>query len=234
MTEGFLTSAFKHQRPQLEMHLDDNAGTDTVTAALREVLERLDAASYGASYRAPGQARDGRLRTPPASNSSPPWIYCAPPSSARSPPCAPPPYPRPTPSPARRSPFPRIAFLGLGGDDEDSREAEARELEEQRRRQPPRPTVHTLSLLTTCRPPWRPPTGCSPRPPPPGARGAAMGRGRRTPQSDQGLDGGACRVGRRTPCATSTGCARTWRCCTTSRSWTSTNQRGAVRIRYPS
>ncbi|MET7716679.1 hypothetical protein [Streptomyces sp. NPDC005407] len=148
MTEGFLTSAFKHQRPRLEMHLDDNAGTDTVTAALREVLERLDAASYGASYRAPGQARDGTL--PDAARqqlvATVDLLRAAVVgtlSTVRAP-AVPPPRHRP---PARRSPFPRIAFLGLGGDDEDSREAEARELEEQRRRQPPRPTVHTLSLL---------------------------------------------------------------------------------------
>ncbi|MET7606615.1 hypothetical protein ABZS96_29790 [Streptomyces avermitilis] len=149
MSEGFLTSVFRHQRSQLEIRLDDSIGTDAATAALREVLERLDAASYGASYRAPGQEPGDRLRDADRQQllAAVDLLRAAVVgtlSAVRAPAVAPPPRHRP---PARRSPFPRIPFLGLGNDDEDWREAQEREREELRRRQPQRPTVHTLSLL---------------------------------------------------------------------------------------
>ncbi|MFE7032443.1 hypothetical protein ACFU9Y_19210 [Streptomyces sp. NPDC057621] len=149
MSEGFLTSAFRRQRPRLEMRLEDHIGMDTATAALRDVLERLEAEARGASHRTPGQYAGhapqdtGQRQLVAAIDLLRAAVVGA--LSAVRAPVVPPPTDRPPPG--RRSQLPFMSFFGLGRDEEDEWEAGQRAREEQRRRTPPRPTAHTLSLL---------------------------------------------------------------------------------------
>ncbi|MFE0045295.1 hypothetical protein [Streptomyces albireticuli] len=134
MSRDILATAFKRQRPQLDIRLEDHATTENATAALRAALERLDPASAAA----PGEDREGTpnsrrqlaaavdllravsLGTLAAVRAPAATTGARPPQRSSSP----------------LTPLLRLLPLGLG--DEDHREERTR---------PPRPTVHTPTLL---------------------------------------------------------------------------------------
>ncbi|MBB5121037.1 hypothetical protein AF335_20220 [Streptomyces eurocidicus] len=131
MSRDTLATAFKRQRPQLDIRLEDHATTETAIAALRAALERLDPASAAA----PGEDREttpNSRRQLAAAVDLLRAVSLGTLAAVRAPAAPPQRPPRPS-SPL--APLLRLLPLGL---DEDHRHEPPR---------PPRPTVHTPTLL---------------------------------------------------------------------------------------
>lgn len=129
MSRDILATAFKRQRPQLDIRLEDHATTETATAALRAALERLDPASAPGGDR---EATPNSRRQLAAAVDLLRAVSLGTLAAVRAP-----------AAPAQRPPRPSspltplLRLLPLGLDDD-------------RRHEPPRPvrpTVHTPTLL---------------------------------------------------------------------------------------
>ncbi|ARZ71966.1 hypothetical protein M1P56_13905 [Streptomyces sp. HU2014] len=132
MSRDILATAFKRQRPQLDIRLEDHATTETATAALRAALERLDPTSAAAPDGDRGDTPNSRRQLAAAVDLLR-AVSLGTLAAVRAPATTGAQPQRPS-SPL--SPLLRLLPLGLG--DEDRREERPR---------PPRPTVHTPTLL---------------------------------------------------------------------------------------